>query len=524
MGARLLVVALAGWTMACAVKTPPSIAAVSPSVRLADAAALVRAGCLDCLIEARHVYDSLRGVAAVAPAANAGAITSGLLIAAREADLGLSSSTAVADARGIAADAHLDVEFAPFFDFADAFFVPVTSGLDTAPTAGESLSRMQFVRGPGLRAAETLRARAADDIVSAALWLGLACSVDARVTVPGREQRDDVIAPWADVPLIAFKRESSCGSPDRSALTTLLEGDPRFAEINYSLGLSEFSGRQRGEPRAKPDVDRAEAYFLKAYAWRQDWPALTIALGSVAEAVEDFERAHDFYALTLELMPGHLSAEAGTLRMLAYLRRSEDAIAYADVMLAAGHLPGDARYWRAYSAMQLERFDEAWDDIEKAAQLLINSDVPKLAGLIAINRRDYDNARARLELAIQRRATGCDAVYYLQAVHAQQRVWEPAAQIAERATACLDREMVGLQQEIAEISAGDAPEARKASQVARRQRQFDADGRNRVLAIFNAAVANFNLRRNDVARRWAEQVENDPQIGERAKEILERTR
>ena len=54
--------------------------------------------------------------------------------------------------------------------------------------------------------------------------------------------------------------------------------------------------------------------------------------------------------------------------------------------------------------------------------------------------------------------------------------------------------------------------------------RLSADGRSRVLAIFNAAVANFNLRRNDVARRWAEQVENDPQIGERAKEILERTR
>src|SRR5690349_21033484 len=120
MVARLLAVALAGWTMACAAKTPPPIGTVAPAARLAEAAALVRAGCLDCLFEARRVYESLRGVPAVAPAATAGAIASGLLVAAREADLGLSSSAALADARREAANAHRELEFAPFFDFADA--------------------------------------------------------------------------------------------------------------------------------------------------------------------------------------------------------------------------------------------------------------------------------------------------------------------------------------------------------------------------------------------------------------------
>src|SRR5690242_21908050 len=52
---------------------------------------------------------------------------------------------------------------------------------------------------------------------------------------------------------------------------------------------------------------------------------------------------------------------------------------------------GDARYWRALNEAQLERFDAAWADIEESAKLMINADVPKLAGLIAYRRRSEEH-------------------------------------------------------------------------------------------------------------------------------------
>ena len=58
-------------------------------------------------------------------------------------------------------------------------------------------------------------------------------------------------------------------------------------------------------------------------------------------------------------------------------------------------LVGDARYWRALNESELERNEEAWVSIEAAAKLLINAQVPKLAGLIAYRRQQLDVARAK---------------------------------------------------------------------------------------------------------------------------------
>ena len=72
---------------------------------------------------------------------------------------------------------------------------------------------------------------------------------------------------------------------------------------------------------------------------------------------------------------------------MTYLGKAVEAIATADQLLRENWHPGEARYWRALNESQLDRLDEAWTDVEDAAKLLINSDVPKLAGIIAYRRR-----------------------------------------------------------------------------------------------------------------------------------------
>src|SRR6478672_4890871 len=61
----------------------------TPSQRLASADALVREGCLDCLIEAFGQYDLLRTIPAAAEAGTTAAVRTAALIALRQRELGM---------------------------------------------------------------------------------------------------------------------------------------------------------------------------------------------------------------------------------------------------------------------------------------------------------------------------------------------------------------------------------------------------------------------------------------------------
>ena len=145
----------------------------------------------------------------------------------------------------------------------------------------------------------------------------------------------------------------------------------------------------------------------------------------------------------------------------------------------------------------------------------------KLAGIIAINRRDYGVARQRLELARVRRRDDCEIGFYLQGVLAQQREWEEAARVAAEAGACFEAEEAQLRQELEDVRAAPMADDRRARQVARREQQLASDARMRATVWFNAAAANFNLSRPAEARRFAEKVATDEQFGERARTLLE---
>src|SRR5688572_14126663 len=89
--ALIVAVALAA---ACGRAARPPVAVTpaptpTPTQRLASADALVRAGCLDCLIAAYGEYELLRTFPAASDAATAGAVRSAALVALRERELGL---------------------------------------------------------------------------------------------------------------------------------------------------------------------------------------------------------------------------------------------------------------------------------------------------------------------------------------------------------------------------------------------------------------------------------------------------
>src|SRR3954463_9333252 len=90
---RLLVCAvLIVVAAACSARRPSVVVApprATPAQRLESADALVRAGCLECLLAAYGEYDLLRAFAPARQAAPAGAIRSAALVSLRQRELGM---------------------------------------------------------------------------------------------------------------------------------------------------------------------------------------------------------------------------------------------------------------------------------------------------------------------------------------------------------------------------------------------------------------------------------------------------
>jgi tetratricopeptide (TPR) repeat protein len=238
---------------------------------------------------------------------------------------------------------------------------------------------------------------------------------------------------------------------------------------------------------------------------------------------EDFEQATIFYNQALDVSPGYVQALLGKVRALTFAGRYVDALAAADALLALERwFIGDARYFRALNELQLARYDAEWDDVERAAALITNSEVPKLAGIIAVQRQQTDVARAKFEEARRRNGMDCEVPFYLGSVLVEQREWARSIEAFVAAADCFDEWQVDIQGQIARIRASDAPPARQERQIARREQQLAAQARMRATAWFNTAAACFNLSRHAEARQYAERVIDDPQFGPRARDLLAR--
>jgi tetratricopeptide (TPR) repeat protein len=240
-------------------------------------------------------------------------------------------------------------------------------------------------------------------------------------------------------------------------------------------------------------------------------------------ALEEPDRAFDYYDRTLALAPGVPDALIGRVRSLSLLGRHDEAIAASDAMLGATArmLPGEAYYWRAWNDLQLGRVDEAWSDIEAATPLWVNSEVSKLGGLVAYRRGDLETAAGRFETARQLTPGDCGSAYYLGIVHADRREWPSMADAFAAAADCLEAAEAALQRDVGTLRTAPATE-RTARRLASRENQLVETERQLATSWFNAAVAFFNMSRGDEARLYAGKAAGDAQYAERARELIDR--
>lgn len=493
--------------------TPP----VDVSARLAEADGLVEAGCFDCLRDALSKYQAIRVVAG-APAAGidqaaAGAVRAAGLLAIRQRELGMIDEGYLAVAKDLLAGRSCGADgcqaVSQVLDIVDLLPTRSAGVIMRVPGSDAEVERLQqYVRNRPIWL-ERLRDAAGQDALTAYAWLAFICGTADGV----RMRLDDVLAPLGamrELPLLLFK-QAGCFGLDRAKLEAVMTRDPRFVEVTFLLG--QLAGGQRL-------IDEAETFYQQAYAWRPRWPILTLSIGAVALTAEDFDRSLQFYLETLELEPRAAEAILGKTRALTYLERHEPAIAVADQLIGEGWLPGDAYYWKALNETQRGRIDAAWVDIEKADKLLINDQVPKLAGTIAYRRMQLDVARGKFEEARRRNPSDCETGFFLGVVLADQRVWDRTASVFIETSSCLENAEQEYQRDIEKIKISKATPARQARQIAKREQQIVLARRMMATSSFNTAVAYYNLSRKDEARQYAEKVAEDEQFGERAREIL----
>lgn len=509
---RLFAIVFVVAASACSAAKPPAVAPTPPvPERLAHADGLVRAGCLDCLIAAYGEYDLLRTIPAAAADATAGAIRSAALIALRQRELGMVDEGYRQRARSLlAASTNLPEWLTTLLDVIEVL-PALGGGITRVPTSDIDLERARVLRINYDAWSAKLRELAPTDEAVAYTWLAFSCGAAQGRSLPIEE----ILAATGtlrDTPLLEYRR-SACRTIDVERMEKLFSADSRFVETRYELGLSAIGARK---------LDDAEKRFEEAYAWRTEWPALTQAIANVSMTAEDFERSLTFYNRTLEMEPHAVDALLGKVRALTYLGRAIEAIATTDQLIAERWFVGDARYWRALNEAELQRNDEAWDDIEAAAKLVVNAEVPKLAGLIAYRRQQLDVSRAKFEQALQRNGRDCETAYYLGVVLAELREWPRTADILIAAAVCLELAEKGHREEVDTIRASNESPARKEMKIARREQYIAKGRRQMVTSWFDVAVAYYNLAKKPEARQYAERVVDDEQFGERAKEILAR--
>jgi tetratricopeptide (TPR) repeat protein len=492
----------------CAAR-PPSPTGPDPATvaaRLSAADQLVRAGCLDCLTEAYLEYEALRPVESAVVAAGRTAA----LISIRERELGIEDSGALAGARALALSSpDLFTALSPLLDIAETLSGSGPGGQirGDAEMAASALAARNRVAWT-----EMLRGRADDDALSAYLWMSFNCTYNSRSSAEA-DALLDAVPSWRVTPLVRYRLATCVGIRD-AELERLFEADGRFTEITYFKGLQKLlSG----------DLDAADAEFERAYAWRPRWAAVANTRANLFVTAEEFERAADFYDRALAIRPGYVEAMLGRLRALTYAGRSEEAVAAADALLALERwFVGDARYLRALNETVLNRIDEAWDDVEGAAKLITNADVPKLAGVIAVRRQQLAVAREKFEEAHSRQTSDCEIPFYLGTVVAEQREWSRTVDVLTEAIACFDASEDAIRQDIVRIRASNAAPDRQMRQIGRREQQLAAQARMRITSWFNVAAASFNLGHYPQATEYAERVADDAQFRERALDLLSR--
>jgi tetratricopeptide (TPR) repeat protein len=417
---------------------------------------LVRAGCYDCLLDARADYERR---ALKSPSVIVQLYEVNLLLALREKELAIDATATLDRAASLVprlpsvpADRVLSMVRALPADATGRRVLPPT------PAVQEELKAT----------VAALDASSFSTLFKSYLKLSIQCG---RVPV-------DAVPPGETAPLLSYRR-AICENPIRvEPLRVVRKTVPRFVEASYFLGRAAMASF------FKTDGREARELFEEAYARFSNSYSIAFDLGSLYQAANECGRADPLFSRALELRPVHEEARLGRAICRTYLSRNEEAIADATVLVDATEsatIRGDALYWRAWNRRHLKLIELARADIERARSLRYNARVLTLAGQIEYDQREYDKARQDLERARDMEATECEARWYLALVEYAVEAWSPAANAFAASATCYDTLVKDSEKKRAEMAT---------------RNDVSEEFRTRQLAGFDAAIAEDSVQRS----------------------------
>jgi tetratricopeptide (TPR) repeat protein len=458
-----LIVALVGLMAgSCAQRTPPQ---VSPA-DLARAESLATAGCYSCLVQALAIYEKQGPSLATFETA--------LFVALREKELGIPEEASLAKARDLAARLAPSAPTAPLLAEVADYTPAEPTGRDPDKFALLN-TRERRARRAGLR--PLLDALPAPSLLTTYLKVSLDCDDPrARALI----KADDILAAHGN-PAILRYRLSMCGAGDRRALDDIRAADPRWTEIAF------FQARRAATTRP-PDLRGAIDLFNLAVPAFPQSAAMVLARAHAERAYGDLEPALASYDTTIALVPTSRDALLGRVITLSYLERHAEAVATATQMIDLGTwLMGDAYYWRARGRYVLKLVEDAWSDAENAVKLAPNTNVYTLAGVIAYDRQQLDDAKDRFGHARRLDQANCTAHSYYALVHAAQNNWKEATPVFSQAMTCFVQAAAEARRELAELEATDFDPVYKGRLMAEHEKTIKESDLKAAQAGYNAA-------------------------------------
>jgi tetratricopeptide (TPR) repeat protein len=508
IGRPLIAGWLAGTTLLAALLLMASCAARGPrpqvTADLTRADALVRIGCYRCLREAEALYERHRSAAhAPAEAIRSGAFEATLLRALRERELGIPADETLARARQLAADLPPSSPYAAnaetFLQLADLSYGELTSGAPETRKLPYPQWQKQIT---------PLRDRVAV-AGSARLAAYLVLTVDCADRT-SREAIDtaQLRARYPATPLLEY-RLALCGLSSDEELETLIESDPRWFEATWTKGS--------GVLATSRDVRAAAVLFAAAAEGLPEAPAVLLSLAGAERALRRLDAALASYDRVIAIVPTLRSALLGRVMCLTYLRRHHEAVETASRMIELGtYSIGDAHYWRAWNLYQLGQLESASTDAERALQLMSNTNVYTLAGLIKLDLKSLEDAESRLLEARRLDSSNCQAQFYLGLVYSAKPDWKQGGPAFTSAVSCFTQAAANARAELNRIAASSSPPDVKTAEAAEHQQTLEESELRTAQSAFNAAQCLVRTGNAGRAASYLDIAAEHPQVREQA--------
>lgn len=504
----------------CAPKKKVELSSPQPNEfqdKTESADALYKTGSYMCLRESFQLYKELLGIPHYQKNTSEKLIKTAILLVLRQKELGIYDDTYSEEAFNLIQENPSLSEYSTYLDLVDSIRI-LTKG--TRRNIIDDSRRADRIREKLKENIELWNQKLEEKSTTEEFYAYLSIAEDChfpyylrdKQVIKKKEDFSTLLEIFPESLMIQFKL-SLCPKEDIESLRSVLQQEPRYYEIHYFLG--EHALKQRL-------FITAEKNYLECFKHIPESLPTVISLASVYFAFEELEQSLEFYEKAIALVPEYREALLGKAICLTYLGRHEEAIEVCqEILRLGGYLPGDTHYWLAWNQNELEKLDEAWENVENSKAYFVGySQVFSLAGVIAFKKEDIDIAEKNFLDALKLDFNNCEASYYLGQLYAVKKKWKKSGEYYEMAAISQFRKEKATGRKIAEIEDSDFLEERKSKMLSKKKIQLRKTILTKATFFYNAAAGYINAGMNEQALKLAEQALFHSAFKEKAEELI----